>query len=437
MRHNVRRFQRLTGGTDPILLLSCLALVGIGVLMVYSASIASSLQTYGTALYVFQRQVVWAGLGCIALGVGTRVPYPFWRRVALPFAAISVLMLLLVLVPQVGHMANGARRWFQLTSSVDVQPSELAKLTLIMYLSAWLARKGELVTDLVHTFVPFTWVLAFVAALVIKEPDLGTALVLVIIMVTIYFVAGADMLPLGALGLVVAGLAWLVIQRSKYRLDRLTAFQNPWKDATGVGYHTVQVLLALGTGGIFGRGLGNSIEKDVLPAPHTDSILAVIGEEWGLVGTTLVLLLFLVLAYRGVRVAMAAPDAFGRLLATGITAWVTFQALLNFGVITSSVPFTGVPLPFISYGGTSLVITMAGMGILLNISRYASGAIRAQDSPRDGGRNGGTRVPRVIDHPVAGPVRRGAAGAIAHRRISAAPGHAEPIGSGATVRSGH
>src|SRR5207302_1581929 len=156
-----------------------------------------------------------------------------------------------------------------------------------------------------------------------------------------------------------------------YRYDRLTAFLNPWKDPSGVGYHTVQALLALGSGGLFGKGLGNSVQKYVLPAPHTDSILAVIGEEWGLMGTLTVLLLFLVVAYRGMRISVGAPDTFGRLLAAGITSWIVFQALLNFAVITSSVPFTGVPLPFISYGGTSFIISMSAVGILLNISRHA------------------------------------------------------------------
>lgn len=405
MQRNVRRVQRLAGGMDPFLILSCLALLAFGVLMVYSASIAESILYYGSPLYVFQREVVWAVLGCIALTIGIRVPYHVWRRAALPFAGLTVVMLLLVLVPHLGHMSHGARRWFQIGSNIEIQPSELAKLSLTMYLSAWLARKGGQVADFKHTFVPFALIMGFVAALIVKEPDLGTTMVLVAIMVPIYFIAGADMLYLLGAGTVAAGLVWLVIQHSRYTLDRLLAFQNPWADATGVGYHTVQVLLALGSGGVMGRGLGNSIQKDILPAPHTDSILAVIGEEWGLIGTAAVLCLFMVIAYRGLRVAITAPDEFGRLMATGITSWITFQAMMNYGVITSSVPFTGVPLPFISYGGTSLIITMAAMGILLNISKHASGSVRAKNSNRNRGRDGGSRVPRVIDHPA--PAGRG------------------------------
>lgn len=393
---------------DPVLILSCLALVGIGVLMVYSASIADAIHNYGTPMYVFQREVVWAIFGCIALAVGVRVPYELWRRVALPFAGLTVVMLLLVLVPHIGHASHGASRWFQLTSSVDVQPSELAKLALIMYLAAWLARKGDRVSDFKHTFVPFAVILGFVSLLVVREPDLGTTIVLVLTMISMYYIAGADMLHLLLTGVSASAVAWVVIHRSAYTLNRLTAFEDPWKDAAGVGYHTVQVLLALGSGGIIGRGLGNSVEKDVLPAAHTDSILAVIGEEWGIIGTGVVLLLFLAIAYRGLRLSMTAPDSFGKLMATGITSWITFQAMMNFGVITSSVPFTGVPLPFISYGGTSLVITMAAMGILLNISKHASGSVRAKNNSGNRGRNGGARVPRVVDHPMAPSLPTGA-----------------------------
>jgi cell division protein FtsW (lipid II flippase) len=182
---------------------------------------------------------------------------------------------------------------------------------------------------------------------------------------------------------------------------------DPWKDPSGVGYHTIQALLALGSGGMFGRGLGNSAQKFVLPAPHTDSILAVIGEEWGLVGTTTVLLLYVVIAYRGIRITLGAPDAFSRLLAAGITTWITFQALMNFAVITSSVPFTGVPLPFVSYGGTSLIITMTAMGILLNISRHASREGLARFNSDNGRGDRGTRIPRAFDHPALEPAGQG------------------------------
>jgi cell division protein FtsW len=410
MQHRVRSVAQLTRGIDPWLMLSVLALVGFGVLMVYSASIADAIHTYGSPTFVAQREAVWAVLGFTALAVGVNVPYQRWRPVALMLAGITVVMLMAVLVPHFGHEANGARRWFLLSSGVDLQPSELAKLSLILYVSAWLSNKGDSVRDFKHTVFPFALILGLVAMLILKEPDLGTTVVVVATMICILFIAGADVVQLLGLGAFSSLLAWTWLQRSSYTMSRLLAFQNPWQDARGAGYHTIQALLALGSGGIIGQGLGNSIQKDVLPAPHTDSILAVIGEEWGLVGTVGVLLLFLVIAYRGLRIAITAPDPFGRLVATGITSWITIQALMNFGVITSSVPFTGVPLPFISYGGTSLVITMAAMGILLNISRHASGPARAQDNIGDRGRHGRTRVPRVIDNPApSAPPRRAAA----------------------------
>jgi cell division protein FtsW len=260
-----------------------------------------------------------------------------------------------------------------------------------------------------------------VAILILKQPDLGTTIVVTATVFAVYFLAGADLKHMAAVAAGASLVAW-TLAHSSYRSGRLTAFMDPWKDATGAGYHTIQVLLALGAGGPFGRGLGNSIQKDVLPAPHTDSILAVIGEEWGLVGTITVLLLFVVIAYRGIRIASNAPDGFGRLLAGGITCWITFQALMNFGVITSSVPFTGVPLPFVSYGGTSLIITTTAMGILLNISRHTSGDNLAQRDPDHGRGNGGPRVPRAVAHPAperasghaGGGTARGAADAHAH-----------------------
>jgi cell division protein FtsW len=216
----------------------------------------------------------------------------------------------------------------------------------------------------------------------------------------VYFVAGADWRHIGSVGIGSALIAWYLAHSESYRAQRLLAFTDPWKDPLTTGYHTIQALMALGSGGIVGVGFGNSVQKNFLPAPHTDSILAVIGEEMGLLGTIGVLLLYAVIAYRGMRISMTAPDRFGRLLAAGITCWITFQALLNYGVITSSVPFTGVPLPFISYGGTSLVVSMAAMGILLNISRYATGEGLARTRSDNGRGNRRPRVPRVIDHPA-------------------------------------
>lgn len=403
MQRNVQRVSLLVRGVDPWLMLAFLALMCLGILMVYSASIAESYTYYGSPFYIFEREVVWVVLGFGALAAAVHIHYRRLERVALPFFGLTLVMLFLVLAPHIGHVSHGASRWFSLGAGVTIEPSEVVKLALIVYMASWLTSKGERVRDFKACFVPFSLIVGLVAFLIVRQPDLGTTIVVSATMLSLLFISGADMKHILLAGAGASAIAWTLAHSSSYRYDRLTAFMNPWADPSGTGYHTVQVLLALGSGGLFGRGLGNSIQKDVLPAPHTDSILAVIGEEWGLIGTVLVLLLYIVIAYRGLRIAMNAPDDFGRLLAAGITSWITLQALMNFAVITSSVPFTGVPLPFISYGGTSLIITMAGMGILLNISRHGSGEARARQVSIDGRGDRRTRVPRIIDHPAPVP----------------------------------
>lgn len=400
MQHNVRRATRFVGGIDPWLTLAFMGLMCIGVLMVYSASIHDAYMYYGSPYYVVEREVIWATLGFIAVAIAARIRYDRWQKIALPMFAASLVLLVLVLTPHVGQAAKGARRWIALSSSISLEPSELVKLALVVYLAAWLSSKGDRVRDLKASFVPFSIMVGLIALMIVRQPDLGTTIVVCVTAFCMFYIAGADSKHI----LVAAGggaaFAWLFAHNSAYRSDRLLAFMNPWKDSTGKGWHTVQALLALGSGGTFGRGFGNSVQKNWLPAPHTDSILAVIGEEWGLVGTLTVLLLFVVIAYRGTRIALTAPDKFSRLLAAGITSWITFQALLNFAVITSSVPFTGVPLPFISYGGTSLIISMTAIGILLSISRHASGDAFARERTHNGRGDRRTRVPRVVDHPV-------------------------------------
>jgi cell division protein FtsW len=400
MQRSVQRASRLAGGTDTWLLLAFLALASLGLLMVYSASIAASYADYGTPTHYFVRDVFWVGIGLVGLFCATRVDYHRYQSIALPMLALSVLMLMAVLTPHLGHTSNGARRWFLVGAGITIEPSEITKLAVVLYLAAWLASKGEAVRDFKTCFFPFALISGFICLLIIRQPDLGTTIVVAATMLSVYFIAGAELKHMSLAGGGAVCVAWVLAHSSSYRYDRLMAFTNPWSDPYRTGFHTIQALMALGTGGVFGSGFGNSVQKAVLPAPHTDSILAVIGEEFGLVGTVGILLLFLVIAYRGIRISMTAPDKFGRLLASGITCWITFQALLNYGVITSSVPFTGVPLPFVSYGGTALIVSMAAMGILLNISRYATGEVGARQSSDYGRRDGGPRVPRVVDHPA-------------------------------------
>ncbi len=410
----MRRKERaitLVRGIDPWLVLAFLALTFIGVVMVYSASIATAYAYYGTPYYYAEREIVWAGIGLVALAVVVRIPYKTWQRFALPMFGASVALLAIVLVPHLGHTSHGARRWFSLGAGIEIQPSEVIKLTMAIYMASWLAGKGERVRDFKATFVPFSLMVGAVALLIIKEPDLGTGIVVALTMFALFYIAGANPLHMVSVGVVASGMAWALINTSSYEYNRLTAFADPWKHATDVGYHTVQALLALGSGGLFGLGLGNSVQKYVLPAPHTDSILAVIGEEWGIMGTVVVLLLFMIIAYRGIHISMNAPDTFGRLLAAGITSWITLQALMNYAVITSSVPFTGVPLPFISYGGTSLILSMAAIGMLLNISRHTIGEGFARKDTHHGRGERRSRLSRALDRPLPAalseaPIRR-------------------------------
>lgn len=449
MRHNVRqRAAVLVEGVDPWLTLAFLGLMCFGVLMVYSASVAESYAYYGTPYYYLEHEIVWAGLGLVALLAAARLDYRRWLRLAPLLFGLAVLLLFLVMVPHVGHASHGARRWIALSSSVVLEPSELVKLALVVYMAAWLSSKGQRVRDFKACFVPFSLMVGMICLLIVKQPDLGTSIVVGATALAVFFLAGANVshLLLAALGSV--SFASLLTRSQSYQHNRLSAFLNPWSDPSGVGYHTIQALLALRYGGVFGRGLGNSVQKNVLPAPHTDSILAVIGEEWGLVGALFVLLLFLVIAYRGMRISARAPDNFGKLLAAGITCWITFQALMNFAVITSSVPFTGVPLPFVSYGGTSLIISMSAVGILLNVSRHASGAgfagasggrtALARQDPhyRRGHRR--TRVPRVIHHPLPEPPRGakpGRRGTGPRPRLNAPPGVESAAGPSSSIRN--
>lgn len=356
---------------DYGLIIITLALLCIGIVMVYSASVVASYAEFGDQTYFFQRQLLWSGLGVVVMFLFMRVPYHWWRRVSLLTLVVSVGLLVAVLVPGLGTTALGATRWIRVAGIPVGQPSELCKVTLAIYMAAWLAGKGERVREFGYGTAPFIAILGLIVALVMKQPDMGTALMIIGTAVTIFFVAGANMqqlLPIGAGG----GLAMAALAlTSGYRQGRLTAFLDPWAHPEDSGYHVVQSLIALGAGGVRGLGLGDSRQKfGLLPFPYTDSIFAVIGEELGLVGCSVVLALFLSLAYRGLRTAWRAPDMFGALLAIGISCQMAMQAFINIAVVTSTVPFTGITLPFVSYGGSSMVVSFAAMGILLNVTKY-------------------------------------------------------------------
>jgi cell division protein FtsW len=358
---------------DHWLLVTVAALVVFGTVMIFSASFAINLPRGGGAYYYLQKQLLWVALGAAACLATARVDYHAWRRYSVVALAGALALLVgVIALPGAGVEAGGARRWLDLGPLPQFQPSELAKMALVLYMADWLARKGPRLRSWVTGVLPFAALLGVLIFLVMLEPDLGTSALLAIVGITMFLVAGADLrqfvLFVGSGAAAFVGLALA----APYRRDRLSLFMKSEAELRTLasGWQLVQARLAIGSGGIAGLGLGASRQKYAwLPAAHTDAIFAVIGEELGLIGCACVLALFLLLAVRGYRVAFNAPDPFGVLLATGIVSWIVFQALINIGGITTTIPFTGVPLPFISFGGTSLIVDLAAVGILANVSR--------------------------------------------------------------------
>jgi cell division protein FtsW len=352
-----------------------LALVAIlnlfGLIMVLSASSYSSLDTYGSPWYQFGRQSIWLLLGTVALVVSMRVDYHGWRRVVGLLLALSLGLMVLVLVPGMGIEANGARRWVG-AGQLSIQPAELAKLAMILFAANLLARRADRIHDWRVTLKPVIIVFGAFAFLLMAQPNLGTAMILAAVVLTMLFVAGVEGKPLAVVGgaLVAGATAFAFLEPFRFR--RLMAFRDPWADPLNNGFQTIQSQVGLANGGLFGTGLGEGRAKaGFLPEAHTDFIFAIIGEELGLVGALTVVAMFLALGLFGVRTALRAPDRFGMLLAAGITAWILVQAFVNIGATVGALPITGVPLPFVSSGGSSLLFTMAASGLLLNIARQA------------------------------------------------------------------
>jgi len=357
---------------DFILFLTVMSLLSIGVVMVFSASEYSTLVNYNDSFYFFKRQLVWALLGLIAMRIVMKYNYWHLKHYILPILTIAFILLILVLIPGIGREVNGARRWIAV-GPIPFAPAELVKLCIIIFTAYGLSRQKDMVQNFSKGVLPYLIVMSLAAGLILIQPDLGTAMSLAGIVFVMIFAAGARMTHLG--GLVAAGLAavGLAIAVEPYRLRRFLAFLDPWADPQGAGFHTIQGLYAIGSGGLFGLGLGQSKQKFLyLPENHTDFIFAIIGEELGFIGASLVIVLFILFIWRGLKIAVTSTDPFASLLATGITAWVGVQSVINIGVVTGSLPVTGIPLPFISFGGTSLLFTMIGVGILLNISQFTA-----------------------------------------------------------------
>jgi cell division protein FtsW len=363
--------KRESQGPDLILFLVTVALLSIGVVMVFSASSIKALEELHDPYYFLKRQLIFALLGLVAMVVVMNIDYRKYARWTYPFMAVALL--LLVLVPFIGEEVSGSRRWLNL-GIFKFQPSELAKLAMILFLSTWAVKVKGKIQNFFVLLVPLV-VMGVYFVLIMLEPDLGTAGTLALTTIIMLLASGAKPIHFLLLGIptVPAGIALIVAE--PYRLKRLLAFKDPWADPLGAGFHIIQSLLALGSGGIFGLGLGRSRQKFwYLPEQHTDFIFSILGEELGFIGTMLVLVLFLLFAWRGLRIAMTAPDLFSSMLAVGITTMIVLQAMINIGVVTGSLPITGITLPLISYGGSSLLITLSAVGVLLNISRQRTAA---------------------------------------------------------------
>jgi cell division protein FtsW len=398
-----------------------LVLLLLGLAMVYTASGITALDANDDPSTFLAQQSAWAALGVAAMLVAARVDYHRLRFLAVPLLLLSIALLVAVLVPGVGVRAGGATRWLRFGGVAGLQPAELAKVALILYLGTWLGAHRDEIGSWKVT-IPFLAVTGLVAGLVVLEPDLGTAIVLVAIALAMYFAAGARLREFGALGLLVGVLVLAAAAAPGYRLQRLVVFLDPWSEPRGAGFQTIQQLYALALGGPFGEGLGAGKGKfGFLPAPYTDSIFAVLGDELGLLGALVVVLLFLVVAFRGVRIALRATDATGALLATGVTVWLAFQAWINMAVVASLVPMTGITLPFISYGGSSLCVGLIAVGILLNVGRARSPErSNVSRAPRRW-RNGRTREPAARGR--GGASRGGSRGPLpVHRWSSRARG---------------
>ncbi len=357
--------------SDKVLFTATLLLVCTGVVMVYSASAVMAMERFQNPYLFLMKQVAWAVIGLAALPIVMRVDYRNYRQPAVIWTALGVVGLALVVVlfaPRV----NGATRWIVL-GPLGIQPSELAKIAVILFMAALLERRMERIDEVGYSLLPIGVVLGGIVGLVLLEPDLGTAACIVMIAAMMIFAAGIGYRYVIGLLLASVPVGYLLVATSEYRWRRVTAFLDPWADPLGDGWQMIQSMIAVGTGGLFGRGLMGGVQKlFYVPEPHNDFIDSVIGEEFGLLGTTLVLACFCVIGWRGLRTAVRAPDRFGAFLAIGLTTMVAFQAFFNISVVLGLLPPKGIPLPFVSAGGSSLLINLIGMGILLNVSQHAS-----------------------------------------------------------------
>lgn len=359
---------RRRGEPDLVLFVAVFTLAGVGLAMSYSASAVYATRVFGDSFYFLKRQMIWSILGLAALFIFQGIDYREYVKHTKVMLLVSAVLLIAVLIPGLGSSAKGSSRWLSI-GPANIQPSEFVKLAVVIYLVKIYSSETK-ENHVIQLLVPMI-VLAFIFILVMLQPDFGTAMDLLVISVFILFVSGFPLLYILLLFMVSIPMFYLLIYQVSYRWDRVLAYVNPWNDRYGIGYHVIQSFTAFKKGGLLGVGLGFGTQKIArLPEPHTDFIFAVIAEETGLIGTVSLALLFCFVFWRGTLIALHAPDDFGRLLALGLSLLITVQAFINMGVVSGALPTTGIPLPFISYGGSSLLANMIAAGILLNISRY-------------------------------------------------------------------
>ncbi|NLV66401.1 MAG: putative lipid II flippase FtsW [Spirochaetes bacterium] len=365
---------RRRGEPDLLLFVAVFALAGIGIAMSYSASAVMAYRIYGDSFFFLKKQVLWFIISLGALLAVQNIDYRNYAKYTKLMLLLSLILLVMVLVPGIGTGAKGSSRWL-VFGPMRIQPSEFVKLAVVIYLvKIYSADASE--SHVMRLLIPMI-VLATIFILVMMQPDFGTAIDLLFVSVFIMFVSGFPLLYMILLGVISVPMFYLLIYQVSYRWDRIISYLDPWHDRYGLGYHVIQSFTAFKKGGLIGTGLGFGTQKIArLPEPHTDFIFAVIAEETGLAGTVSIALLFCFVFWRGVQIALEAPDDFGRLLALGLSLLIIVQAFINMGVVTGSLPTTGIPLPFISYGGSSLLSSMIAAGILLNISRYRDAAYR-------------------------------------------------------------
>ncbi|MEC9006320.1 MAG: putative lipid II flippase FtsW [Nitrospirota bacterium] len=357
---------------DRTVLMITYLLLLIGLIMMFSASGVMAEMRYGDSMFFLKRQAVWIVLGLLVLHWVSRQDYGIWKTVMPLMLGLTVVILALVLIPMVGSEVNGARRWFRF-GGFSFQPGELAKLTAVLYLSSFLVRREKDITNFTKGVLAPVTVVGTLALLALLEPDMGTAVVMFSILLGLLFLGGARISHLSSLVLSLLPLAYLLIMKSDYRRRRLMSFLDPWEDPNNTGFQLSQSFVALGNGGLAGVGLGEGRQKlFFLPEAHADFVLALVGEELGFLGTGLLMVLFAILLVKGFRIAGRAPDAFGRHLASGVTLLIGIQVLINAGVVSGLLPTKGLTLPLVSYGGSSLLVSLIAIGILLSISREDS-----------------------------------------------------------------